>query len=111
MASRKVGDVKNMFENKSGKIHYKVCLAFIIRVNNDQIFIKIFQISYDNGSGELCVTVVECQDLKKMDRFGKSDPFVRVYLLPGSHDIMTTTKKKSNLNPSYNETFRFKVCS
>ena len=44
-----------------------------------------------------------------MDTFGKSDPFVRVYVLPGPHDELKTKVIKKNLNPVYNESFQFSV--
>ena len=68
-----------------------------------------FQVRYDNATGSLNVTVVECQSLKKMDTFGKSDPFVRVYLLPGTHEVIKTEVIKKNLNPYFNENFKFTV--
>ena len=68
-----------------------------------------FQVRYDNATGSLNVTVVECQSLKKMDTFGKSDPFVRVYLLPGTHEVVKTEVIKKNLNPYFNENFKFTV--
>ena len=46
-----------------------------------------------------------------MDRFGKSDPYVRVYLLPGHAEIKKTETKKKTLNPEYNQTFEFPVKS
>ena len=70
---------------------------------------KYFQVRYDNATGSLNVTVVECQSLKKMDTFGKSDPFVRVYLLPGTHEVVKTEVIKKNLNPYFNENFKFTV--
>ena len=92
MASRsKFGDARSKFETGPGlgKIHYKV--------------------RYDDASGSLDVRVVECKNLKKMDTFGKSDPFVRVYLLPGNHDIIKTEVIKKNLNPIFDENFKFTV--
>ena len=65
--------------------------------------------AYDDASGCLDVRVVECKNLKKMDTFGKSDPFVRVYLLPGNHDIIKTEVIKKNLNPIFDENFKFTV--
>ena len=44
-----------------------------------------------------------------MDTFGKSDPFVRVYLLPGTHEVVKTEVIKKNLNPYFNENFKFTV--
>ena len=93
MASRsKFGDARSKFETGPGlgRIHYKV--------------------RYDDTSSVLNVTVVECSKLKKMDTFsGKSDPFVRVYLLPGVHDIIKTEVVKKNLNPVFEENFKFPV--
>ena len=92
MASRsKFGDARSKFETRPdlGRIHYKV--------------------RYDDASSMLHVTVVECTKLKKMDTFGKSDPFVRVYLLPGVHDVVKTEVIKKNLNPVFNEMFKFPV--
>ena len=64
---------------------------------------------YDNANSSLNVTIVECKNLNKMDTFGKSDPFVRIYLLPGGHDEVKTEVKKKDLNPVFNSTFNFKV--
>ena len=72
-----------------GKIHYKI--------------------RYDNDTSCLNVTVVECSDLKKMSFFRKSDPYVRVFLLPGSHEIVKTEIIKDSLNPVFDENFIFPV--
>ena len=88
----KFGDARSKFETGPGlgRIHYKV--------------------RYDDLTSVLNVTVVECSKLKKMDTFsGKSDPFVRVYLLPGVHDIIKTEVVKKNLNPVFEENFKFPV--
>ena len=68
-----------------------------------------YKVRYDDASSMLHVTVVECTKLKKMDTFDKSDPFVRVYLLPGVHDVVKTEVIKKNLNPVFNEMFKFPV--
>ena len=52
---------------------------------------------------------MECKDLKKMDILGKSDPFVRVFLMPGNHKELKTKIIKKNLNPLFNEVFKFVV--
>ena len=44
-----------------------------------------------------------------MDTFGKSDPFVRVYVLPGLTDELKTKVIKKTLSPVYNESFQFSV--
>ena len=122
MASKKFGDTRAKFENNLGKIHYKVNFFVIIirlqselgawinqKVKENTEKEKYFQVRYDNATGSLNVTVVECQSLKKMDTFGKSDPFVRVYLLPGTHEVVKTEVIKKNLNPYFNENFKFTV--
>ena len=53
--------------------------------------------------------MVECKDLKKMDLMGKSDPFVKVFLMPGNHKELKTKVIKKNLNPLFNEVFKFVV--
>ena len=53
--------------------------------------------------------MVECKGLKKMDFLGKSDPFVQVFLMPGKHREMKTKVIKKNINPVFDETFKFVV--
>ena len=113
-ASKKVGDMKSKFETSLGRIRYRVCLIEIKwdpkshRVNHKKSCL-FFQVRYDDAESGLRITVVECKDLKKMDRFGKSDPYVRVYLLPGHADIKKTDTKKKTLNPEFNQIFEFPV--
>ena len=86
MASRsKFGDARSKFETRPdlGRIHYKV--------------------RYDDATSMLYVTVVECTKLKKMYTY------VRVYLLPGVHDIIITEVVKKNINPVFDEIFKFSV--
>ena len=41
-------------------------------------------------------TVVECRHLPKTELIGKSDPYVRVYLMPGTHaELKTKVMKKT----------------
>jgi Ca2+-dependent lipid-binding protein len=40
---------------------------------------------------------------------GKSDPYLRIYMLPGRHMELKTKTKANTLNPVYNETFSFTV--
>jgi Ca2+-dependent lipid-binding protein len=40
---------------------------------------------------------------------GKSDPYLRIYMLPGRHMELKTKTKSNTLNPIYNETFSFTV--
>ena len=44
-----------------------------------------------------------------MDTFGKSDPFVKIYLMPGTHHEMKTKVIKKTLNPQFKEQFTFDV--
>ena len=39
----------------------------------------------------------------------KVDPYVQVYLLPGSYDIAKTKVVKKNFNPQFNETFTYPI--
>ena len=67
------------------------------------------QIRYDDGTQKLHVTVVKCEALPKKDVFGASDPFVRVYLMPGTHTELKTKVVKNSANPLYNDEFSFVV--
>ena len=69
----------------------------------------LVQVSYDSSTQKLSVFVVECQGLKKTDLFGKSDPFVKLFLLPGAHTEIKTKVIKKTLNPVFNEEFHLKV--
>ena len=69
----------------------------------------MFQVSYEESTQTLIVTVVECNDLKKMDIIGKSDPFVQLFLMPGNHSLMKTKVIKKTLNPVFYEEFKFLV--
>ena len=53
--------------------------------------------------------MLECKDLKKMDILGKSDPFVRVFVMPGNHKELKTKVIKRNQNPLFNEVLKFVV--
>jgi Ca2+-dependent lipid-binding protein len=55
--------------------------------------------------GTLKVTVVEARKLTDVDLFGKSDPYVKLVL--NATKSQSTTIKKSDLNPKYNEEFNF----
>ena len=55
------------------------------------------------------MTVVKCEALPKKDVFGASDPFVRVYLMPGTHTELKTKVVKNSANPLYNDEFSFVV--
>ena len=67
------------------------------------------QLRYDYTTKKLHATVVECRHLPKTELIGKSDPYVRVYLMPGTHMELKTKIVKSSQNPVYNDEFSFVV--
>ncbi|XP_008545774.1 synaptotagmin-10 isoform X1 [Microplitis demolitor] len=62
-------------------------------------------------AGRLTLTVIKARNLKAMDITGKSDPYVKVYLLCQGKRIKKkkTTVKKNTLFPVYNESLVFDV--
>jgi len=66
-----------------------------------------YRIRYDTAAQKLHVTVVQCRNLPKKDVLGSSDPFVRVFLMPGTHAELKTKVVKKDLNPTYNDEFSF----
>ena len=79
-------------------------IAIMININ-----LSTHQIRYDDGTQKLHVTVVKCEALPKKDVFGASDPFVRVYLMPGTHTELKTKVVKNSANPLFNDEFSFVV--
>lgn len=65
-------------------------------------------LSYEPGSAELRVHVIQCQGLAAARR-RRSDPYVKSYLLPDKQSKRKTAVKKRNLNPVYNEVLRYSV--
>ncbi|RGB25744.1 C2 domain-containing protein [Rhizophagus diaphanus] len=57
------------------------------------------------AKGNLKATVVEAKKLTDVDLFGKSDPYVKLVL--SDNKSQSTTIKKGELNPKYNEEFNF----
>ncbi|XP_054862679.1 protein piccolo isoform X3 [Amphiprion ocellaris] len=77
------------------------------------------QIHYDKQLGNLIVHVLQARNLAPQDNNGYSDPFVKVYLLPGRGQVMVVqnasaeNKRKSkhagkSLNPEWNQTVIYK---
>ncbi|KAF7670035.1 hypothetical protein LDENG_00074170 [Lucifuga dentata] len=77
------------------------------------------QIHYDKQLGTLIVHVLQARNLAPRDNNGYSDPFVKVYLLPGRGQVMVVqnasaeNKRRSkhagkSLNPEWNQTVIYK---
>ncbi|XP_048206569.1 synaptotagmin-like protein 1 [Perognathus longimembris pacificus] len=63
---------------------------------------------YEPGAAELRVRVIQCQGLAAARR-RRSDPYVKIYLLPDKQSKRKTAVKKRNLNPVFNETLRYSI--
>jgi Ca2+-dependent lipid-binding protein len=57
----------------------------------------------------LHVNIIRAMNLLKMDFLGKSDPYVKMRLSGERLPSKKTSVKMSNLNPEWNEHFRFIV--
>ncbi|KAI1905481.1 hypothetical protein AGOR_G00016640 [Albula goreensis] len=77
------------------------------------------QINYDKNLGNLIVHVLQARNLAPRDNNGYSDPFVKVYLLPGRGQVMVvqnasaenkrrTKHMQKSLNPEWNQTVIYK---
>lgn len=63
---------------------------------------------YDFVKQELSVTVLQCRNLPPMDMTGKSDPYVKCFILPERKKKFETKVHRKSLDPIFNETFVFK---
>nr|AVK72374.1 synaptotagmin protein [Nemertoderma westbladi] len=68
-----------------------------------------FSLDYDFQQGQLTVGIIQGADLPGMDMSGTSDPYVKVFLLPDKKKKYETKVHRKTLNPSFNESFVFKV--
>ncbi|XP_041747130.2 synaptotagmin-1-like [Coregonus clupeaformis] len=57
----------------------------------------------------MVVGILQACDLPAMDVGGSSDPYVKLYLLPDKKRKFETKVHRKTLNPTFNETFTFKV--
>jgi len=64
-----------------------------------------FSVNYENN--KLDIKIIQCQGLKDADGIGKSDPYVRLFILPGRHTELKTKTVNNNLNPVFNSSFSF----
>ncbi|XP_046728953.1 protein piccolo isoform X5 [Silurus meridionalis] len=68
------------------------------------------QINYDKQLGNLIVHVLQARNLAPRDNNGYSDPFVKVYLLPGrgAENKRRSKHAQKSLNPEWNQTVIYK---
>ncbi|XP_028933106.1 protein piccolo [Ornithorhynchus anatinus] len=80
------------------------------------------QINYDKHLGNLIIHILQARNLVPRDNNGYSDPFVKVYLLPGRGQVMVvqnasaeykrrTKYVQKSLNPEWNQTVIYKNIS
>ncbi|XP_049992703.1 double C2-like domain-containing protein gamma isoform X2 [Alexandromys fortis] len=67
----------------------------------------LLSLCYSSQRGGLLVGVLRCAHLAPMDANGYSDPFVRLFLHPGSgkRSKYKTSVRRKTLNPEFNEEF------
>ncbi|KAF5891903.1 synaptotagmin-1-like, partial [Clarias magur] len=68
-----------------------------------------FSLDYDFTESALIVGVIQAEDLAAMDMSGTSDPYVKLCLLPEKKRKFETKIHRKTLNPSFNQSFTFKV--
>ncbi|XP_029440909.1 synaptotagmin-5 isoform X2 [Rhinatrema bivittatum] len=68
-----------------------------------------YSLDYDFQSSQLVVGIIQATDLPALDMGGTSDPYVKVFLLPDKKKKYETKVHRKTLNPTFNESFTFKV--
>ncbi|KAM5138698.1 synaptotagmin-8 isoform 1-T3 [Mantella aurantiaca] len=68
-----------------------------------------YSVEYNFQKEEITVSVKQAAALKAMDHGGTSDPYVIVYLTNDTRKKNETKVYRKTLNPSFNETFIFKL--
>ncbi|XP_072444911.1 synaptotagmin-1-like isoform X1 [Chiloscyllium punctatum] len=68
-----------------------------------------YSLDYDFQNGQLIVGIIQAAELAALDIGGTSDPYVKVYLLPDKKKKFETKVHRKTLNPTFNESFTFKI--
>ncbi|CAI9545908.1 unnamed protein product [Staurois parvus] len=68
-----------------------------------------YSLEYSFPKEEITISVKQAASLKAMDSGGTSDPYVIVYLTNDTRKKNETKVYRKTLNPSFNETFTFKL--
>uniref|UniRef100_A0A8C5R0S7 Synaptotagmin 5 n=1 Tax=Leptobrachium leishanense TaxID=445787 RepID=A0A8C5R0S7_9ANUR len=68
-----------------------------------------YSLDYDFQTGQLVVGIIQAADLPALDIGGTSDPYVKVFLLPDKKKKYETKVHRKTLNPTFNESFTFKI--
>lgn len=68
-----------------------------------------FSLDFNFTDNTLVVGILQASELPAMDVGGSSDPYVKVYLLPDKKKKFETKVHRKTLEPTFNETFTFKV--
>ncbi|XP_078387886.1 synaptotagmin-1-like [Cetorhinus maximus] len=68
-----------------------------------------YSLDYDFQNGQLIVGIIQAAELAALDIGGTSDPYVKVFLLPDKKKKFETKVHRKTLNPTFNESFTFKI--
>ncbi|XP_070541608.1 synaptotagmin-7-like [Ptychodera flava] len=71
----------------------------------------LISLCYAPTAGRITIVVMKCRNLKSMDITGKSDPYVKIWLMYRGKRVekKKTQIKYRNLNPVFNESFIFNI--
>jgi len=87
---------RQVFLTGSSNPHYRGTIDF--SVNQFRV----------QGGTQLIVTVLNCKYLPNLDTDGTlTDPYVKVFVLPGEEQGIRTDTVSDSLNPTFNRTFNF----